>query len=153
VGKTISEVRKAYLAGFIDGDGAIMALLERHPSKRFGCRVRVWVKATQLRQCDVSWLREEFGVGRIQAGHGCWEWLVKDQSDVRWLLEATRPFARVKARQIAIALGILEHRIGSRDDLVKAAEQADALSLLNVRSRGRRQNTAAMIQEIISRND
>jgi len=49
VGKTIPEVHKAYLAGFIDGDGAIMALLERHPAKRFGLRVRVWVKATQLR--------------------------------------------------------------------------------------------------------
>ena len=34
VGKTIPEVQKAYLAGFIDGDGAIMALIERHPAKR-----------------------------------------------------------------------------------------------------------------------
>ena len=41
VGKTIPEVNKAYLAGFLDGDGAIMALLERHPAKRFGFRVRV----------------------------------------------------------------------------------------------------------------
>ena len=32
VGKTIPEVHQAYLAGFIDGDGAIMALLERHRS-------------------------------------------------------------------------------------------------------------------------
>src|SRR6266545_4766511 len=35
VGKTIPEVQRAYLAGFIDGDGAIMALLERHQGKRF----------------------------------------------------------------------------------------------------------------------
>jgi hypothetical protein len=153
VGKTISEVRKAYLAGFIDGDGAIMALLERHPSKRFGFRVRVWVKATQLRQSDVSWLRDELCIGRVQAGHGCWEWLVKDQSDVQWLLEAMQPFARVKARQVDVALAILNHRINSRDDLANVAELADTLSLLNVRSRGRRQNTAAMIQEIASRND
>jgi hypothetical protein len=56
-----------------------------------------------------------------------------------------RPFARVKAQQIEIALRILEHRIESLDDLQQAAEWADALALLNVRSRGRRQNTAAMI--------
>jgi hypothetical protein len=153
VGKTIPEVHKAYLAGFIDGDGAIMALLERHPSKRFGFRVRVWVKATQLRQSDVSWLCKELGIGRVQAGHGCWEWLVKDQSHARWLLEAIRPFARVKARQVELALAILEHGIDSVDDLQQHAQWADALSLLNVRSRGRRQNTAAMIQEIVSRND
>jgi len=54
VGKTIPEVLKAYIAGFLDGDGAIMALLERHPAKRLGFRVRIWVKATQLRQHDVA---------------------------------------------------------------------------------------------------
>jgi hypothetical protein len=145
VGKTIPEVYKAYLAGFIDGDGAIMALLERHPAKRLGFRIRVWVKATQLRKSDVSWLREDLAIGQIQAGHGCWEWLVKDQSHARWLLEAVRPFVRVKARQVGIALAILERRIDSIDDLAKVAELADALSLLNVRSRGRRQNTAAMV--------
>jgi hypothetical protein len=59
----------------------------------------------------------------------------------------------VKARQIDIALAILKYRIDSIHELQQAAELADALSLLNVRSRGRRQNTAAMIQEIASRND
>jgi hypothetical protein len=153
VGKTIPEVQKAYLAGFIDGDGAIMALLERHPAKRFGFRVRVWVKATQLRQTDVAWLREELGLGRVRQSRECWEWLVKDQLQARWLLQTIQPFARVKARQIEIALRILEHRTDSLDDLQEQAEWADALSLLNVRSRGRRQNTAAMIQGFVSRND
>jgi hypothetical protein len=116
VGKTIPEVQKAYLAGFIDGDEAIMALLERHPAKRFGFRVRIWV-------------------------------------NVKWLLEAIQPFARVKALQIGIALTILEHRIESIEDLQVQAEWADTLAALNVRSRGRRQNTAAMIQGFVSRND
>ena len=92
MGKTIPEVQKAYLAGFIDGDGAIMALIERHPAKRFGFRVRVWVKATQLRQNDVAWLCEELGFGRVRRSRKCWEWLVKDQSDAEWLLRAIRPF-------------------------------------------------------------
>ena len=130
-----------------------MALIERHPAKRFGFRVRVWVKATQLRQNDVAWLCEELGFGRVRRSRKCWEWLVKDQSDAEWLLRAIRPFARVKAPQIDIALQILEHRIDSIDDLREQAERADALSLLNVRSRGRRQNTAAMIQGFVSRND
>jgi hypothetical protein len=113
----------------------------------------VWVKATQLRQSDVAWLREELGVGQVQASRGCWEWLVKNQSHARWLLEAVRPYARVKLQQVELALAILERRIDSIDDLQAIAEVADALSLLNVRSRGRRQNTAAMIQGFVSRND
>jgi hypothetical protein len=153
VGKTIPEVQKAYLAGFIDGDGAIMALLERHPTKRFGYRVRVWVKATQLRQSDVAWLRDELGIGQVRASRECWEWLVKDQSHAQWLLEAIRPFARVKAQQVEVALRILEHRIHCIDDLQQVCEWADTLAALNVRSRGRRQNTAAMVQGFVSRND
>jgi len=61
---------------------------------------------------------------------------------------------RVKARQVALALQILNARIDSIDELQQVAKLADTLSLLNVRSRGRRQNfQGAMIQEIVSRND
>jgi hypothetical protein len=102
----------------------------------FGCGV----KATQLRHSDVAWLRDDPGIGQVQAGHGCWEWLVKDQSQAQWLLRAIRPFARVTAPQVDLALQILEHRVESVEDLRELAEMADALSLLNVRSRGRRQN-------------
>jgi hypothetical protein len=130
-----------------------MALLERHPAKRFGFRVRVWVKATQLRQIGVAWLRDELGFGQVYQSRECWEWLVKDHSNVKWLLEAIQPSARIKVRQIEIVLQILEHRINSIEDLQEQAEWADALAALNVRSRGRRQNTAAMIQGFVSRND
>jgi hypothetical protein len=64
-----------------------------------------------------------------------------------------QPYMRIKARQVELALEILSARIDSIGELQRAAELADALSLLNVRSRGRRQNTAAMIQEVVSRND
>ena len=47
VGKTLSEVNRAYLAGFLDGDGAIMACIERHPEKRFRFRVRINIKISQ----------------------------------------------------------------------------------------------------------
>ena len=34
VGKRLSEVERAYIAGFLDADGAIMASIERHPEKK-----------------------------------------------------------------------------------------------------------------------
>ena len=130
-----------------------MALLERHPATRFGFRVRVWVKATQQREHDVSWIRDHFGVGHVRRNRNCWDWLVKDQSDAEWLLDAVRPYLRIKAQQVELALEILRARIVSIEDLQRIASRADALAALNVRSRGRRQNTAAMIQGFVSRND
>ena len=35
VGKEYSEAKRAYLAGFLDADGAIMATIERHQEKKF----------------------------------------------------------------------------------------------------------------------
>ena len=55
VGKTIPEVHKAYLAGFIDGDGAIMALLERHPAKRFGLYQAFESGSKQLSYVNKTW--------------------------------------------------------------------------------------------------
>jgi hypothetical protein len=153
VGKPLSEAERAYLAGFLDGDGAIMALIEKHREKRFGFRVRVEVKATQYHECDVAWLPEQTGVGYVRRNLNTYEWVVRDQQAVAWLLTMIAPYARCKGNQVALAAEILKHPISSREDLVKVALLADALSKFNVRSRLRRKNYAAMIQESGSRND
>src|SRR5262245_7072421 len=99
-----------------------MALIERNRGTRFGCRVRVWVKATQQREHDVSWIRALVGVGQVQRNRDCWDWLVKDQSAVEWLLQLIRPYARVKARQVDLALQILHIRVTSIEELRRAAD-------------------------------
>ena len=47
VGKISNEAGRAYLAGLIDGDGAIMATIEKHSEKKIGFRVRLEIKITQ----------------------------------------------------------------------------------------------------------
>ena len=130
-----------------------MALLERHPAKRFGFRVRCGSKRPSCVNQTWRGYATTLALARFERATTAGSGWSKTQSQARWLLRAIRPFARVKARQIKIALEILEHRVESVEDLRKLAEMADALSLLNVRSRGRRQNTAAMIQGFVSRND
>lgn len=149
VGKSLSEVERAYLAGFIDGDGAIMALIEKHREKRFGFRVRLEVKITQYHQEDVSWLVETTGIGYIRRNLRTYEWIVRNQNDIAWLLEQLAPYLRCKKNQVALAKEILERVIQTKDDLVSVAQLADALSSFNVRSRNRRKNYAAKIQESV----
>lgn len=147
MGNPLSEVDRAYLAGFLDGDGAIMALIEKHSEKRFGFRVRIEVNVTQYHECDVAWLPVQTGVGYIRRNLETYQWIVRDQQAVGWLLHMIQPFTRCKGSQVALALEILEHSIQSRDDLIQVAKLADALSKFNVRSRNRRKNHAAMIEE------
>jgi hypothetical protein len=147
VGKLLSEVQRAYLAGLLDGDGAVMAVIERHAEKRFGFRVRLEVKVTQYHREDVAWLPVQTGVGYIRRNLRTYEWIVRDQNAVAWLLEMIGPYTRCKGKQVALARQILLHPVLTREDLYQVACLADALSSFNVRSRLRRKNFAAMIQE------
>jgi len=63
VGKIDVEVKRAYLAGFIDGDGCIMATIERHSEKKFRFRVRVELKITQKESKLLRRLAKEFRIG------------------------------------------------------------------------------------------
>src|SRR5262249_26134714 len=140
VGKSLSKVERAYLAGLLDGDGAIMALIEKHSEKRFGFRVRLGINATQCHRQDVAWLTDQTGVGYIRRNLRTYQWIVRDQQAVRWLLDMIAPFTRSKKNQVALAIKILEHRVASKEDLLELAQLADALSKFNVRSKQRRKN-------------
>ena len=153
VGKLLTEVQASYLAGFIDGDGAIMALLEHHSEKRFGFRVRIEVKVTQHHRNDVSWLLALTGIGYIRENVRCHEWIVRDQIAAWRLLKTIAPYTHTKTKQVKIALQILNHPKQTLADLTAMARLADTLSAFNVRSKNRRKNYAAMIQVNSSRND
>ena len=153
VGKLLTEVQASYLAGFIDGDGAVMALLERHSEKRFGFRVRVEVKVTQYHRNDIAWLLTLTGIGYVRKNVRCYEWIVRDQIAAQWLLKIIAPYTHTKIKQVKIALEILKHPMQTQADLIAVAQLADALSAFNVRSKNRRKNYATMIQVNNSRND
>ena len=153
VGKTASEVDRAYIAGLIDGDGAIMALIERHAEKRFGFRVRVALKVTQYARQDVEWLVEATGAGAVCPNRTCFDWLVRNQADVLRVLDVITPYLRGKTRQAEIARQILQRQVITKEDLYEIAQLADTLSSFNIRSKNRRKNFATMVQEDVSRND
>ncbi|MFA6552226.1 MAG: LAGLIDADG family homing endonuclease [Candidatus Paceibacterota bacterium] len=153
VGKIFVEVDRAYLAGIIDGDGAIMATIERHREKKFGFRVRVEIKITQKEANVLNFLRKKFCVGRVVANRTTFDWIIRDQNDAKTMLNIISPYSLAKKRQIKMAILILNTHIGSKADLISVARLADTLSKFNVRSKGRRLNYASMIKTDISPND
>jgi len=153
VRKIFSEVNRAYLAGLIDGDGAIMAFIEKHQEKRFGYRVRVSIKISQNKDEVLRWCKRVCGFGCIKYSRTQYEWYSHDQEAIKSCLIGLLPFLRVKKKQAKIAIRILNTKVKTKQGLIKLALLADALSKFNVRSHGRRKNFATMIQENISPND
>ncbi len=158
MGKSCSEVELAYIAGFLDADGAIMALIEKHTEKRFGFRVRVILKFTHHDREVLDWMQKKLGVGLVRAHRPntdkqTFDLHIRNQEHVHAVLQLLNAHIRVKKQQTKIAIQILEIPVISKKDIIKIADLADTLSGFNVRSKNRRQNYAIKIKEHLSRND
>ena len=153
VGKRCSVAERAYVAGLIDGDGAIMALIEPMREKRFRFRVRIELKITQKNKRDLGFLCKLLGCGSVRTNRTTFDWITRDQKEILRVLSLIRPYSKMKQRQIEIAQQIIGIPIQERRDLMRVARLADALSKFNVRSKLRRKNHATMIQEHFSPND
>ncbi len=153
VGKRFFEIERAYLAGFLDADGAIMATIERHVEKRFGFRVRITLQITQQNRKILDWFVENLRLGYVQKNRTTFDWLIRDQKIIKDLLVVLIPYLKVKRKQAEIAVRILDKKILKFNDLLKVARLADSLSRLNVRSKNRRKNFVSMIQKNLSSND
>ena len=153
VGKECSEVDRAYIAGLIDCDGAIMAVIESNKEKKFGFRVRVIVKITQKNPKLLKWVYEQLQVGIVRKNRTTFDWIVRDQQHCTQILILISKYIQGKDAQVRLALEILNSKIVSIQDLQHIARLADTLSGFNVRSSGRRVNYASKIQEHASSND
>ena len=153
VGKKISEDEKAYLAGLIDADGAIMALIENNKDLKFKFRVRIVVKVSMNNDKVINWIGQHFELGFIVKNRRSYEWIVKDQVSVWKILGLISKYLIGKADQLELALKILEYKPRSKEDFLKICKLADALSNLNIRSKNRRKNNAITVKEYFSRND
>ena len=152
--KIFFEVNKAYISGLLDGDGAIMACNDKHAEKKFGFRVRIYIKISQNNYKILNWCKLTTRMGNVRnVKNDEYEWRIRNQEDAKFLLELLLPYLKIKKRQGYLAKKILNTKIKTIKGLLKIAELADALSKLNVRSQGRRKNFMAMIQKSISPND
>ena len=152
---SLTETDKAYIAGFLDGDGTIYASIEPHKEKKFGYRIRIVIKFSQYTGniAILEFLQRKIGVGYISKGKELSELVIKSQSQAFELLNLLQPFLILKQKQLKLALLLLSKRIISREDTINAAKIADQISLLNLKTKSRRKHTLQTFLEAISPND
>lgn len=140
VGRMISVANLAYIAGLFDGDGAIMALIEKHSEKKFGFRVRVILKVTQKNPEVLYWIQKTTKLGNVVSNRTTNEWILRNQMEILEFLKQMTRFVRIKKKQIKIAIEILQKTVKNQKDLINIAILADSLASFNVRSKSRRKN-------------
>ncbi len=95
----MSNEEKAYIAGFLDGDGCIMAQLVRHKDYIYGFQIRVSIVfyQKQSHQEILSWLKSKLDYGYIRLRNdGMAEYTIVGPKEAREVLKLLVPYLRLK---------------------------------------------------------
>ena len=95
----MSDEVAAYIAGFLDGDGSIMAQLVRRKDYKLGYQIRVSIVfyQKQSHQEILFWLKEQLGNGYIRnRKDGMSEYTIVGLVQVNQVLKSLAPHLRLK---------------------------------------------------------
>lgn len=111
--QSISLIKKAYIAGFLDGDGSIYARLKPSIDYRYGYQVALYVVLFQSAKN-----RDGFGklCSLINLGlmrerkDGILEYTINKIEHIKEFLAVVRPFVILKRKQVELMLTIIDQK-------------------------------------------
>ena len=134
--KNLTEINKAYLAGFIDGDGSIIIQIVKDPSRNFGYYVRVSLALYQHNKFNwfMDWLKEVLAPhGYItRRSTGMNEFVIVAKAPVKDLLTLLYPYLKIKKPLCKIALEIIKELelVQTEVDFIKVCQKVDKVAEL-----------------------
>ena len=133
---------KAYIAGFLDGDGSIIAQIVRRKDYKLHFQIRTSVVFYQKasHQKHLLWLKEQLGCGYIRIRNdGMSEYTIVGFREVNDVLKLLHPFLRLKSELARDVLSIIEmhpeQRKLSIDRLLEICELVDKTAAFNYSKR------------------
>ena len=155
--KTLTRDDLIYLAGFIDGDGAIIAQVVKRSDYKWKFQLRLTLQFTQKTKKlhFLKALHQTIGVGYVrtrEAGNVS-DFVITETKNVYDLLKLLQPFLRLKQKQANLVIKIIEQLPSSKDSVHKfleLCEIADHVASLN--DSKSRENTAETVRTTLKSN-
>jgi hypothetical protein len=100
--KIAKNLEKAYIAGFLDGDGSLMLQLKKRSDSKRGIRFMTTICFYQdtRHEKDLSWIKKVLGIGYLsKRKDGMSELRINGYKQVGSILESLLPFIRFKKLQ------------------------------------------------------
>ena len=152
----VSDTTKAYIAGFLDGDGSIMLQLVHRKDYRFGYQIRASICFYQksLYKNELEKLKDILKLGYIRdRNDGMTEYTIVGINDVKEVLEMLQPYVLFKRKHVVAALKIL-NEIGDRrrmlkEEFLRLARLVDSYSNLNYSKK--RKHFASNVEDFMSK--
>ena len=142
----------AYIAGFLDGDGCIMAQLVRRNGYRLGFQVRASIVFYQHHSHKeiLFWLKGRLGYGYIRDRNDAMcEYTIVGLREVEEVLTSLAPYLRVKKQLANAVLEIIKLHPSrmTPDELLLLSEKVDATARFNYSKR--RSNTYTRVNDFL----
>lgn len=109
-----SKFTDSYIAGFLDGDGSIVATVEHRPERRrFPYRIRLRINFTQHRRhrnmlAKLQKFLGDVGSLRDVTSHNLAELVIQDRVQVKSILSRLLPHIVIKERQAKLMLSAID---------------------------------------------
>jgi hypothetical protein len=158
----LTKLEKAYIAGFLDGDGCVMFQLVRRKDYIYGYQVRASIVFYQKDKHvgHLQWLKKKlvYGYVRIRKDRMA-EYAIVGIQPVMETLSELKPYVRLKKKHVFLAEKIAKqlprYQRLNKQLLLKVSQLIDQYTQLNYSKR--RTNTTATLQAFfagkIPRND
>lgn len=132
----IAKHKRAYLAGFLDGDGSIYVRLKPNPTYRYGFQVSPYIVLFQSQKDQKKFEKVcsliKFGHLRIRKD-GILEYIISRVNELKMFLSIVSPFLILKKEQADLMLEILQKKgkIRNKKDFQTLAQLVDRFRKLN----------------------
>jgi len=132
----LSQNQKAYLAGFLDGDGSIYVRLKPNSTYRYGFQVAPYIVLFQSQKEKENFQKicSLIGLGYLRVRKdGILEYIIGKTDGLREFLKIIKPFVILKKKQVALMTEILDkkEKVENRNDFRKLIDLIDRFRELN----------------------
>lgn len=148
---TLTTEEKAYLAGFLDGDGSIILQIIPQPKNLYGFQIRISVVFFQKksRHWHILWIQKKLnkkGSLRIR-NDSVSEYTISGFTPVKEVLKDLLPYLRIKRPLAKLALSIIEkkERVKTADDFLEVCKLIDKAALFT--DSKRRKITSSVVED------
>ncbi|MBI1919005.1 LAGLIDADG family homing endonuclease [Candidatus Microgenomates bacterium] len=142
---------RAYIAGFLDGDGSIFLQLIRRKDYKFGYQIRASIVFYQHNSNKkiLKWLKHKLRIGYLRdRKDGMTEYTIVGLEEVKRVIILTKPYVFLKRKQAELALRIikrLERGNISAGMFLRIAKEVDKFKILNYSKK--RTNTSLKVRK------
>jgi len=152
----VSSEELAYIAGFLDGDGCVMAQLVRRKDYIYGYQIRTSVVFYQKsrNQRILHWLKDRLELGYIRhRNDGMTEYAIVGLREVKSLLTILLPYLRLKkglAEEVVELIRVIPKRM-TPEELVRLSKLVDKTAKFNYSKK--RTNTSETIRSYLEKSN